>query len=413
VASGRVSVETIDEAVRRVLRLKFALGLFEHPFTSGPEVTNAVPEHRPLARRGAQESFVLLKNANFGKAPLLPLSRNKNIALIGPLADDSADMVGAWSGANNFGDVVTLRAAFEQHAKQNGVSLAYAKGTDISGTSETGFAEALNAAHGADVVILALGESSAMSGEAASRAHLDLPGNQQRLMEAIVATGKPVILLVFSGRPLVLDWAASRVPAIMEVWFPGVETGPAIVETLFGDVPPSGKLTMSFPRAVGQEPLYYSQLPTGRPEQLPDPRHPGPVETKYVSKYLDVPNSALFPFGHGLSYTTFAYSDVKVSVPAVSVTALKSDHKIAQCYVRITGASVEQPVRSLKGFTRLTLDPGESQTVDFPLGFEELSFFDANNRRTIEPADYTVFVGGSSTADQFAVFQATIARGAR
>jgi beta-glucosidase len=427
VASGRVSIATIDEAVRHMLRVKFALGLFEHPFTTGPEVTNAVPDHRPLARRGAQESFVLLKNAEFGQARLLPLSSNKNVALIGPLADDSGDMVGAWSGANNFGDVVTLRAALEQHAQRNGASLVYAKGTDIAGASEAGFAEALNAARSADVVILALGESSAMSGEAASRAHLNLPGNQQRLMEDIVATGKPVILLVFSGRPLVLDWAASHVPAIMEVWFPGVETGPAIVETLFGDVPPSGKLTMSFPRAVGQEPLHYSQLPTGRPEQFPDPKHPGPVETKYVSKYLDVLNSALFPFGHGLSYTTFAYSDVRVSVSAVSVAALTSDDnahpvhatatvtntghrrgsEIVQCYVRIRGASVEQPVRSLKGFMRLILDPGESKSVDFPLGFEELSFFDTDNRRIVEPADYTVFIGGSSTADQFAEFQAT------
>jgi beta-glucosidase len=427
VASGRVSIAIIDEAVRRVLRVKFALGLFEHPFTTGSEVTNAVPGHRPLARRGAQESFVLLKNAEFGEGSLLPLPNNKNIALIGPLADDSADMVGAWSGANNFGDVVTLRAALEQHAQQNGSNLVYAKGTGISGASEADFAEALNAAHGADLVILALGESSAMSGEAASRAYLDLPGNQEKLMETIVGAGKPVVLLVFSGRPLVLDWAASHIPAIMEVWFPGVETGPAIVKTLFGDVPPSGKLTMSFPRAVGQEPLYYSQLPTGRPEQFPDPKHPGPVETKYVSKYLDVPNSALFPFGHGLSYTTFAYSDVRASVSSVSVAALTTDKhahpvhatatvtntghrrgtEIVQCYVRITGASVEQPVRSLKGFARLTLDPGESKSVDFPLGFEELSFFDADNRRVIEAADYTVFIGGSSTADQFAEFQAT------
>ncbi|HEX4164413.1 MAG TPA: beta-glucosidase BglX [Bryobacteraceae bacterium] len=427
VASGRVSIAIIDEAVRRVLRVKFALGLFEHPFTTGSEVTNAVPGHRPLARRGTQESLVLLKNAKFGEGSLLPLPNNKNIALIGPLADDSADMVGAWSGANNFGDVVTLRAALEQHAQQNGSNLVYAKGTSISGASEADFAEALNAAHSADLVILALGESSAMSGEAASRAYLDLPGNQEKLMETIVGTGKPVVLLVFSGRPLVLDWAASHIPAIMEVWFPGVETGPAIVETLFGDVPPSGKLTMSFPHAVGQEPLYYSQLPTGRPEQFPDPKHPGPVETKYVSKYLDVPNSALFPFGHGLSYTTFAYSDVRASVPSVSVAALTTDKhahpvhatatvtntghrrgtEIVQCYVRITGASVEQPVRSLKGFARLTLDPGESKSVDFPLGFEELSFFDADNRRVVETADYTVFIGGSSTADQFAEFQAT------
>jgi beta-glucosidase len=433
VASGRVSIATIDEAVRRVLRLKFALGLFEHPFTAGPEVTNAVPEHRPLARRGAQESFVLLKNDDVGQNPLLPLSNAKKIALVGPLADDSADMVGAWSGANNFGDVVTLRAALQDHAARNGGSLVYAKGTDISGTSDSSFTEAVTAAKSSDVVILALGESSDMSGEAASRAHLTLPGNQESLMEAIVATGKPVVLLVFSGRPLVLDWAASHVPAIMEVWFPGVETGPAIVETLFGDVAPSGKLTMSFPRAVGQEPLYYSQFPTGRPEQFPDPKHPGPVETKYVSKYLDVPNTALFPFGHGLSYTTFSYSDVKVSVPAVNIATLtnnKTAHpvhatakvtntgrrrgtEIVQCYVRIRGASVEEPVRTLKGFTRITLDPGESKSVDFPLGFDELSFFNAQSRRVIEPADYTVFIGGSSTAEQSAGFRTTASSGNR
>jgi beta-glucosidase len=425
--SRRVSIATIDEAVRRVLRVKFAPGLFEHPFTTGSEVTNAVPDHRPLARRAAQESFVLLKNADFGQAPVLPLSSNKKVALIGPFGDNSADMVGAWSGANNFGDVITLRAALEQHAHQNGTSLLYAKGTEISGNSEAGFAEAVQAAINADVAVLALGESSDMSGEAASRAYLDLPGNQRRLLEAILATGKPVVLLVFSGRPLVLDWAASKVPAIMEVWFPGVETGPAIVETLFGDVPPTGKLTMSFPRAVGQEPLYYSQFPTGRPEQLPDPKHPGPVETKYVSKYLDVPNSALFPFGHGLSYTTFAYSDLKVSRSAVSVAALTSDQKaypvhatatvtnmghrrgteIAQCYVRVIGSNVEQPVRSLKGFTRITLDPGESKLVDFPLGFNELSFFNVDNRVVVEPAHYIVWIGGSSTADQSVEFQTT------
>jgi beta-glucosidase len=285
----------------------------------------------------------------------------------------------------------------------------------------------VEAARGADVAILALGESSAMSGEAASRAHLNLPGNQQSLLQAIVATGKPVVLLVFSGRPLVLDWAASHVPAIVEVWFPGVETGPAIVDTLFGTTPPSGKLTMSFPRAVGQEPLYYEQLPTGRPEQLPDPKHPGPVETKYVSKYLDVPNSPLFPFGHGLSYTTFSYSDVRVSAKVASVAALTSDNhthpvhatatvtntghrrgtEIVQCYIRIRGASVEQPIRSLKGFTRITLNPGESKSVDFPLGFDELSFVNADNLRVAEAADYAVFIGGSSLADQSAEFQTT------
>ena len=227
-------------------------------------------------------------------------------------------MVGAWSGANNFGDVRTLRATMVERAQQSGAILTYAKGTEISGTSDSGFAAAVAAAQNSDVAILALGESSDMSGEAASRAYLDLPGNQQQLLEAVVATGKPVVLLVFSGRPLVLDWAAQHVPAIMEVWFPGVETGPAIVDTLFGDVAPSGKLTMSFPRAVGQEPLYYNQLPTGRPIQHADPAHPGYVEMKYVSRYLDVPNDALFPFGHGLTYSTFGYSGVSLSTQSIS-----------------------------------------------------------------------------------------------
>ena len=423
VKSGKVSAATIDEAVRRVLRVKFALGLFDHPFTQGAEVTHAVPDHRPLAKKAAEESFVLLKNS--GGTALLPLSKNKNIALIGPLADDSNDMVGAWSGANNFGDVVTLRAALREHARQNNSTLLYAKGTDISGNSEAGFAEAVTAARSSDVAVLALGESSDMSGEAASRAHLSLPGNQEKLLETIVATGKPLVLLIFSGRPLVLDWAAAHVPAIMEVWYPGVETGPALVDTLYGDVSPSGKLTMSFPRAVGQEPLYYNQLPTGRPEQFPDPAHPGYVEMKYVSKYLDVPNDALFPFGHGLSYTTFAYSDMKVSASSIGISALMRDQKahplkasatvqntghvrateIVQCYVSVLGASIEQPVRSLKGFTRVTLDPGETKKVEFALGFQELSFYNFESHAVVEPADYTVWIGGSSTAKDSAQFK--------
>src|SRR6202041_795373 len=309
VKSGRVPMPVVDEAVRRVLRLKLALGLFEHPFTDGPEVTGAVAEHRPLARRGAEESLVLLQNNPAPQDALLPLNpATKRIALIGPLADDDSDMVGAWSGANNFGDVRTLRATMAERAQQSGATFTYAKGTEISGTSDSGFAAAVAAAQSSDVAILALGESSDMSGEAASRAFLDLPGNQQQLLEAVVSTGKPVVLLIFSGRPLVLDWAAQHVPAIMEVWYAGVEAGPAIADTLFGNVVPSGKLTMSFPRAVGQEPLYYNQLPTGRPIQHADPAHPGYVEMKYVSRYLDVPNDALFPFGHGLTYSTFGYS---------------------------------------------------------------------------------------------------------
>jgi beta-glucosidase len=424
VKSGRVPMPVLDEAVRRVLRLKYALGLFDHPFTDGPEVTGAVAEHRPLARRAAEESLVLLQN-NDALLPLNPAT--KRIALIGPLADDDTDMVGAWSGANNFGDVRTLRATMAERAQQSGAILTYEKGTEISGTSDSGFAAAVAAAQNSDVAILALGESSAMSGEAAARAHLDLPGNQQQLLEAVVATGKPVVLLVFSGRPLVLDWAAQHVPAIMEVWFPGVETGPAIAGTLFGDVAPSGKLTMSFPRAVGQEPLYYNQLPTGRPIQHADPAHPGYVEMKYVSRYLDVPNDALFPFGHGLTYSTFGYSGVSLSAQSISSASLMRDRKsqplvatatvtntgkrrateIVQCYVNVRGASTEQPVRNLKGFARITLDPGESQPVHFPLGFAELSFYNVKVQRVVEPADYTVFIGGSSTTTNAGHFTTT------
>jgi beta-glucosidase len=338
-------------------------------------------------------------------------------------------MVGAWSGANNFSDVRTLRETLTERAQEHGGSLIYAKGTDISGTSTSGFAEAVDMARNADLVVMALGESSAMSGEAASRAYLDLPGNQQQLLEAVQATGKPVVLLIFSGRPLVLDWAADHVPAIMEVWFPGVETGPAIANVLYGTSAPSGKLTMSFPRAVGQEPLYYNQLPTGRPIQHFDPAHPNAyVETKYVSRYLDVPNDALFPFGHGLTYTTFRYANVSVSHATVSVKELMRDRKaqplvataevtntgnregteIVQCYINVRGASTEQPVRTLKGFARITLKPGESRTVSFPLGFEELSFYNVKAQATVEPGtEYTVYIGGNSTAEQAAHFRLT------
>jgi beta-glucosidase len=428
VKSGRVPMPVVDEAVRRVLRVKFALGLFDHPFTEGTEVTGAVAEHRPLVRQAAEESFVLLQNKPAPKDTLLPLAKTtKRIALIGPLADDASDMVGAWSGANNFGDVRTLRETMVERAKQSGAILMYATGTEISGTSNSGFAAAIAAAQSSDVAILALGESSDMTGEAASRAFLDLPGNQQQLLEAVVSTGKPVVLLIFSGRPLVLDWAAQHVSAIMEVWYPGVEAGPAIAETVFGDVAPSGKLTMSFPRAVGQEPLYYNQLPTGRPIQHADPAHPGYVEMKFVSRYLDAPNDALFPFGHGLSYSTFGYSGVSLSTQSISSASLMRDRKsqpivatamvtntgkrrateIVQCYVNIRGASTEQPVRNLKGFSRIILDPGQTQTVKFPLGFNELSFYDAKAQQVVEPADYTVYIGGSSTATNAAHFTTT------
>jgi len=425
---GRLSMATVDEAVRRVLRVKFALGLFERPYAQGTEVTKAVDANRPLARRAAEESFVLLKNGGDGASAVLPLDgRVKKLALIGPLADAAGEMQGAWGGAKHFPDVVTLRAGLSQRMKAQGGELIYAEGTGIETDSDAGFAEAKKAAAQADVVVLALGESSHMSGEAGSRAHLDLPGNQQKLLEQIVATGKPVVLLVFSGRPLVLDWADRHVPAIMAVWFPGTEAGNAVANVLFGDVAPSGKLTMSFPYAEGQEPLYYNQFPTGRPPGDADLRKPPGRDSTFVSRYIDVPNDALYPFGHGLSYTTFGYSDVQVSrrrVPLgeandrnakhlVTVTATvkntgsRAGTEVVQLYVRNLGASLEQPVRSLQGFQRVALKPGESRRVTFQLGFPELSFWNARSEEVVEPTRYTVWVGGSSTANQQAGFEVT------
>lgn len=416
---GKLSMATVDEAVRRVLRVKFALGLFEHPYARGTEVTQAVDAHRPLARRAAEESFVLLKNGGRGQSPVLPLSAGvKKLALIGPLADDASEMQGAWGGAQHLPDVVTLRGGLAARMKKFGGELLYAKGTDVLTDSQDGFAAAKQAAAQADVVVMALGESSSMSGEAGSRAHLDLPGNQQQLLEAIVATGKPVVLLVFSGRPLVLDWADRHVGAIMETWFPGTEAGNAVANVLFGDVAPSGKLTMSFPRAVGQEPLYYNQFPTGRPAGDADLTKPPAGDTRFISRYIDVPNDALYPFGYGLSYTTFGYSDVAVSrkqVPLaqanradaknlVTVTATvkntgqRAGTEVVQLYVRNLGASVEQPVRSLQGFQRVTLKAGESKQVTFQLGFPELSFYNVKSQPVVEPTHYTVWVGGSSLA---------------
>jgi beta-glucosidase len=429
IKSGAVPMRVVDEAVRRVLRVKFATGLFEHPYAEGTEVTAAVAAHRPLVRRAAEESFVLLKNDKIADgAPLLPLASARNrIALIGPLADDTAEMVGAWGGAGRDPDTITLRQTLEERAKQAGGTVLYAKGTGIEDTSDAGFAAAVQAAQAADAVVLALGESGAMSGEGGSRSHLDLPGNQQQLLQAVVATGKPVVLLVFSGRPLVLNWAAQHVPAILEAWFPGTEAGNALADVLYGDVAPSGKLPMSFPRAVGQEPLYYNQFPTGRPATGIDLAKPPSGEDRFVSRYTDIPNDALFPFGYGLTYTSFSYTGVQVSkstiplaqavasrnTPILEATATVTNSgsrtatEVVQCYVRNLGASIEQPVRSLKGFQRVTLAPGESKQVSFPLGFNELSFFNLESKPAIEATHYTVWIGGSSLADQGAQFSVT------
>ena len=429
IRSGQVPQSAVDEAVRRVLRVKFALGLFDHPYAQGSEVTSAVPEHRDLVRRAAEESLVLLQNKPFnGEAPILPLARRATkIALIGPLADNTQEMNALWGSTARLPDVVTLKDALETRAGKEGGSVAYVKGTDISRNSEDGFSQAVEAARNSDLVVLALGESSEMSGEAGSRAHLDLPGNQEKLLESIAATGRPIVLLVFSGRPLVLDWASEHIPAIMETWFPGTEAGTAIANVLYGDVAPSGKLPMSFPRAVGQEPLYYNHFPTGRPQITGEPGKQQASDARFVSRYLDVPNEPLFPFGFGLSYTDFAYSKVEVSRHAVPIreaadrnrrklitatatiknTGNREATEVVQCYVRNLGASLEQPVRSLQGFSRVTLKPGESKQVSFDLGFPELSFYNNAGTAMVEPTHYTVWIGGSSLAKEHAEFDIT------
>ena len=424
IKSGHVPISVVDEAVRRVLRVKFALGLFEHPFPAGPEVVAAVAAHRPLVREAAEESLVLLQNKVIGSEPVLPLKSSTKIALIGPLGDNSNEMQGAWGGAHRAEDVITLKRALEERIKDSGSPIAYAKGTEILTDSEAGFAAAEDAAKSADVVVMALGESSSMSGEAGARAHLDLPGNQAHLLERIAATGKPVVLLVFSGRPLVLTSAVKQAAAIIEAWFPGTEAGNALARVLYGDVSPSGKLPMSFPYTEGQEPLYYNQLPTGRPPYGADLTVPPGSKSRFISRYIDAPNAALFPFGFGLSYTTFRYSVVTLSRSTVSLadamshspalvsakvsvtnTGSRPATEVVQCYVRNRGASLEQPIRSLQGFTRVTLAPGESKDVTFPLGFDELSFYDNSGQALIEPTEYTVWIGGSSLAESQGNFQ--------
>jgi beta-glucosidase len=429
VRSGDVPEAAVDQAARRILRIKFALGLFDHPYTPEPASGGKPvldPAHVEFARSVAERSFVLLKNGNSpGKVPL-PLGPDVHtIALIGPLADSASDMLGPWRARGNAADVVTLRTALTSRMQQSGGRVLYAKGTEILTAEDNGFAEAVAAAKQADVVLMALGEDSLwMTAEAASRAHLGLPGNQQQLLEAMAAVGKPVVLIVFSGRPLTLNWAADHVTAILQAWFPGVQAGPALVRTLFGDVSPSGKLTVSMPRSVGQEPLYYDALNTGRPADGVDlSRPPANNHEKYHSRYVDEPNAALFPFGYGLSYTKFIYSPLELSTSQMSASGLnentaqalhlsttvrnagsRAGDEIVELYVRLRGTSVALPVRQLEGFRRLTLSPGESKRVEFTLGRDELAFWNIDMQDLVEPASATVWIGPSSAEGEKADF---------
>jgi beta-glucosidase len=438
VRDGELNPAVVTEAARRVLRVKFALGLFDHPYADEKAPPyQPMPEKRALALLAAEETIVLLKNgaAIPFRGPTLPLAKNTpRIALIGPLADSAIDMYGSWTAQGDPTDVVTLRTALSERCAAAKTQLLYAKGTEIQSDSDDGFSAALAAARQADVVVLALGESGpGMSGESTSVTRLDLPGNQEQLLEAVTQLGKPTVLVLFDGRPLALKWAAAHVPAIVEAWYPGIEAGHAVAAILFGDVNPSGKLTATFPRAVGQEPLFYNQLPTGRPATALDLSHPPVGEYKYFSRYIDETNAPLFPFGHGLSYTKFTYGplhlseeklsahqlmhpprgrlfppprDVQVSVDLKN-TGSTPGVEIAQLYIRVTGGTVEEPVRELKGFQRISLKPGETQRLEFTLGRDELAHYDLSMQKTVEPGQVQVWVGGSSEATQEAEFQIT------
>jgi len=450
VRSGKIPESVVDEAVRRVLRVKFALGLFDHPYTPPSPAYDATPERRAAARKIADETLVLLKNDPVeGFGTLLPLTaKAKKVALIGPLADNQRELLGAWAVTGDPKYVITLRAALQERL---GDRLLYSQGcgllsgTDASVLEHVDFnhpmaaaessavpddaktiAEAVETAKKSDIAILALGEpTNWMEGEASSRATLGFTGAQQQLLEAVVATGKPVILVILAGRPLELKWAAAHVPAILEAWSPGVEAGHAVTDILFGDINPSGKLPSSFPRSIGQEPLYYAQLPTGRPARVDTSHFPQNAGEKFVSRYMDEENSALFPFGWGLSYTRFSFSKPTISraeVPVAEVLAAPTQPvatvgvdvkntgsvtgtEVVQLYIRNTAASVEQPVRELKGFTRVTLAPGETKHVNFPLGFNELNFINAEMKSTVEPTTYKIWVGGDSQATQETALQ--------
>jgi beta-glucosidase len=409
-AQGRISMQRINDAVRRILRVKFRAGLFENPYAPvAPDKAEAEmlkPDAVGAARKAASRSMVLLQN-NGG---ILPLDPSKKTAVIGPLAKNQHDMLGPWWGAGRDTDAVSIFDGINQQSP----GATYAEGCKLSNTepphtdpegcgSDAGFAEAVAVAEAADQVVLALGETREMSGEAASRSTLDLPGRQEELLRAIKATGKPVAVVLLNGRPLALENVVDDAPAILEAWFPGVQAGPAVADVLFGKVNPGGKLPVSFPRRLGQVPIYYNHEPTGRPCN-PD--------QKYNSRHRDIPScSPLFVFGHGLSYTTFEVSNLRLSSSTVSKnrslqasvtvtnTGSRKGDEVVQLYLHDPVASISQPIRRLRGFERVTLDPGQARTVSFTLDKSDFGFYDNRGKLVVEPGQIDVYAGNSSSAE--------------
>ncbi|MCC7402293.1 MAG: beta-glucosidase BglX [Chitinophagaceae bacterium] len=425
---GKVSLAQINAACRKILEAKYKLGLFDDPYKYCDEnrakTEIFTSENRKEARSIAAQSFVLLKN----QGNLLPLKKSGTIALIGPLADNKSNMNGTWSVAADFSKPISLYTGLKE-AVGDKINILLAKGSNLEEDSlleerETMFGkslgrdhrpaevilqEALNIANQSDVIVAALGESAEMSGESSSRSMIGIPSIQEKLLRALLKTGKPVVLVLFTGRPLTIKWEQDNVPAILNVWFGGSEAGHAIADVLFGEVNPSGKLTATWPQNTGQIPLYYAHKNTGRPLE-------GQWFQKFRSNYLDVSNDPVYPFGYGLSYTTFNYSDITLSTSSikqgesltanitVTNTGSYEGKEVVQLYIRDMVASVTRPVRELKGFQKIDLKPGESKVVTFTISPEDLKFYNYDLKYVAEPGEFRVYIGGNSDAVKEASF---------
>lgn len=427
VDEGKISLQQIDKMVARILALKFKLGLFENPYTKAsdyPPLLNA--ENLQVAKQAAIKSCVLLKNDN----QTLPLSGSnlESIALIGPLADDDYEQLGTWVFDGETQHTVTCKTAIEEFVAdklEGKVRVNYAKGLETTRSdNQQDFSEVLNMAAQSDAIVMVVGEESFMSGEAHSRANINLPGQQEQLIEALSALGKPLTLVVMAGRPLTLETIIDKVDAVLYAWHPGTMGGPAIADLIFGEQSPSGKLPVTFPRVVGQIPLYYSHKNTGRPASdenslsMADiPARPEQTSLGMASFHLDVNYRPLFPFGYGLSYSRFQYSNIRISSNQIALgdsievfvdltnTGEVAAEEVVQLYTRDLVGSVTRPVKELKGFKRVQLEPGEHQTITFNLHTDELAFYDRNMQLNAEPGHFHVWIGGDSDTSLRAEFE--------
>lgn len=417
VKSGKVNLQKINDACRKILEAKYKLGLFDDPYRYVSEARNKSEimsaDKISLSKEAAIESMVLLKNKN----NVLPLTAGKKIAFIGPLVKDQRNLIGSWSGAGDYKKAISVWDALQ--SRTNAASFLYALGCNLVEdsslikklnphdaqltinpvSSEKLIEEAVAVANASDVVVAVMGEAFGMTGEAASRSDIGLLSHQMKLLKALKKTGKPIVLVLMNGRPLTLSWEDKNMDAILETWFGGTMAGPAISDVLFGEANPSGKLTMTFPRNVGQIPIYYNHKNTGRPYN---------AEQKYTSKYLDVVNTPLYSFGSGLSYTTFTYSDINLSKTTLKAgekltatvtltnTGTRSGKEVVQLYIRDMVGSITRPVKELKGFQKISLKPGESRQVSFSISVNDLKFYNSDLKYVYEPGDFKVFIGTSS-----------------